>query len=76
MRVLVKSSAFALAAILVPPLGIGANTAIFSVVHSVLLKALPYRDPGRLVVALHEGRYPVSPADFLDYRDRCMPSSS
>jgi hypothetical protein len=76
MRVLVKSSGFALAAILVLALGIGANTAIFSVVHSVLLKPLPYRDPGRLVVALHEGRYPVSPADFLDYRDRCMPSSS
>jgi len=68
MRVLTKSPGFALATILVLALGIGANTAIFSVVYSVLLKPLPYRDPGRLVVALHEGRYPVSPADFLDYR--------
>src|SRR5580658_5653709 len=68
MRILFKSPGFAFATILVLALGIGANTAIFSVVYSVLLKPLPYRDPGRLVVALHEGRYPVSPADFLDYR--------
>jgi len=68
MRVLVKSPGFAFATVAVLALGIGVNTAIFSVVHSVLLKPLPYRDPGRLVVALHEGRYPVSPADFLDYR--------
>ncbi len=68
MRFLIKSPGFAFATILVLALGIGANTAIFSVVDSVLLKPLPYRDPGRLVVALHEGRYPVAPADFLDYQ--------
>ena len=70
IRILVKNPGFALATILVLALGIGANTAIFSVVYSVLLKPLPYRDPGRLVVALHEGRYPVSPADFLDYQSQ------
>lgn len=49
-------------------IGIGANTAIFSVVNSVLLRPLAYQDPGRLVVVLHDGRLPASPADFLDWQ--------
>ncbi len=67
-RVLWKNLGFSIAATFVLALGIGANTAVFSVVYAVLLKALPYHDPSRLVVTLHEGRYPVSPADYLDYR--------
>ena len=49
-------------------LGIGVNTAIFSVVDGVLLKPLAYREPERLVTILHESQGAVSPADFLDWR--------
>jgi hypothetical protein len=54
-------------------LGIGANSAIFSVVHNVLLTRLPYPDADRLVMVWNDNtrdgsQYPVSPADFLDVR--------
>jgi predicted permease len=49
MRSLSRRPAFALAAILTVALGVGANTALFGVIYSVLIQPLPFRDPGRLV---------------------------
>ena len=68
IRVLLKEPTFTLIAIAVLALGIGANTAIFSVVNSVLLRPLAYTEPQEIVTILHEGQRPVSPANFLDLR--------
>src|SRR5215469_16304421 len=71
-RVLWKSPVYALVALFTLALGIGANTAIFSVVYGVLLRSLPFKDPSRLVV-LNEttpkvGPVSVSYPNFLDWR--------
>ncbi len=71
-RLLRRSPVFAAVAILTLALGIGANTAIFSVVDSVLLRPLPYR-PGGEVVVLGEKMTccdfaPMSPANLLDFQ--------
>jgi predicted permease len=67
-RMLLKRPGFTLIAVLTLGLGIGANTAIFSVVNGVLLRPLPYHEPERIVTLLHNGQWPVSPANFLDFR--------
>ena len=69
-RTLLKNRGFTLVAVLTLAIGIGANTAIFSVVNAVLLRPLPYRDPERLVTVLHDGWKPVAPANFLDWREQ------
>ena len=66
IRVLLKEPVFTFIAIAILALGIGANTAIFSVVNSVLLRPLGYSEPQDIVTILHEGQRPVSPANFLD----------
>jgi putative ABC transport system permease protein len=63
-RQLARAPGFTAAATAALALGIGAATVIFSAVDAVLLKPLPYAEPGRLVVVLHDGRSPVAPATF------------
>jgi putative ABC transport system permease protein len=74
LRNLVKTPGFFVAAVLALGLGIGATTAIFSLVDGVVLRPLPYTDPERLVSLWEANRdrglshEPISPVNFVDYR--------
>jgi putative ABC transport system permease protein len=74
-RVLSKSPRFALTAVAVLALGIGANSAMFSLVYSVLLRPMPYSAPDRVAVVLgtqglRDAPFSLAPADYLDYHQR------
>jgi putative ABC transport system permease protein len=79
LRLLRRNPAFSAAAIVVLALGIGANTAIFSVVNAVLLRPLPFDDPSRIMQVWHVPpaksfpgmtKFAVSPANYLDWHSQ------
>src|SRR5258708_27599804 len=77
LRILLRNPGFTLAAIAVLALGIGANTAIFSIVNGVLLRPLPYQDAASIMQVWHVppaksfprmSLFSVSPANYLDWQ--------
>jgi predicted permease len=74
IRMLAKNPGFTIVAVAALALGIGANTAIFSVVNSVLLRPLPFKDPNQLVMVWEDATHldfpknTPSPANFLDWQ--------
>jgi len=75
LRLLRKSPGFALTVVLVLALGVGANTAIFSVIHGIMLNPFPYPNADRIVMVGsnrggENGRMPVTYPDFLDFQQQ------
>src|SRR5688572_10343986 len=74
LRAFVRAPRFTIPALLALALGIGATSAIFSVVRGVMLKPMPYRDPDRIVSIFessrNQARAIVAPANFLAWRER------
>ena len=76
LHTLIKNRAFTIVAVIALALGIGANSAIFSVVNTVLLRPLPYKDPDRLVMVWEDASKQGFPhntpalANFIDWRNQ------
>src|SRR5262245_58835846 len=74
LRTLLRKPGFTFAAVMALALGIGANTAIFSVVNGILLRPLPYPQQDRIIMIFEDNaaqnrtRGPFSSADFMDLR--------
>jgi len=70
LRQLRKAKVFAVVAVMTLALGIGCNTAIFSVFYSVLLRPLPFSDPDRLVIVSERAtNFPILSASWLNFKD-------